>query len=168
MPPEAIDVLDYWFGEFGGHNAAEEGLYQSRARLWFGSDDAVDEEIRERFLPLIDRATSGQLDVSLTSVTTFMIILTRALSHHGKLRACRRRGRRARRCSACRWWWCSTSSPAMPSGARPACSRTMTEPSQSPSSSALTPAAARQPAVSAALRSPAPHPGPHIDTPLPS
>ena len=55
MSPD--DVLDYWFGD-GDPNAAE----SMRFSLWFGAGDQLDEDIRRRFLPVIELAGLGRLD----------------------------------------------------------------------------------------------------------
>ena len=54
--PEA--VLDCWFGEFDA-----DGLPSSAAMArWFAAGDAFDEEIRERFGGLVERALAGELE----------------------------------------------------------------------------------------------------------
>ncbi len=46
------EVLDFWFGQ-------DE---KPRTEIWFRGGDELDEEIRERFLPLVEQAANGQLD----------------------------------------------------------------------------------------------------------
>lgn len=53
--PRAADVLAYWFGR-------SEPPFQARMGLWFGGAAEVDEEIRDRFGPLIEEAVQGRLD----------------------------------------------------------------------------------------------------------
>ena len=50
------DVLDFWFGKPGSE---EHGRPR---KCWFEKNPAFDEEIRRRFLPLLDAAAAGQLD----------------------------------------------------------------------------------------------------------
>jgi len=60
MKQEGIDyreVLDCWFGE--GDDAAVIG---SRSKLWWGKDDAVDEDLRERFGGTLEDLKAGRLD----------------------------------------------------------------------------------------------------------
>ncbi|MBL0220124.1 MAG: DUF924 domain-containing protein [Myxococcales bacterium] len=54
MAEDLARVLSYWFGE------PRERLGTS-AQRWFKKDAAVDDEIRERFLPLMERAQRGEL-----------------------------------------------------------------------------------------------------------
>src|SRR5579863_8625214 len=54
---EARAVREFWFGE--GPATAE--ALAGRARLWFGSDASQDEEIRQRFGALYERAAAGEL-----------------------------------------------------------------------------------------------------------
>lgn len=51
--PLAEEVLRFWFGE-----RAERGTSR---RQWFGKNAAFDDEIRARFLPLIEQAAAGRL-----------------------------------------------------------------------------------------------------------
>ena len=53
---EAREVLDYWFGAPG---SPERG---TRREIWFQEGRSIDAEVRERFLPLHERAASGELD----------------------------------------------------------------------------------------------------------
>lgn len=56
----AAAVLDYWFGTL------DDGLAsRSTRQRWFAGGPAMDEEIRERFAPLIGRAAAGELDAWL-------------------------------------------------------------------------------------------------------
>ena len=48
IPPEASDVLDFWFGE-------------ATPEQWFKQDDGFDATIRERFAALFARAAAGEL-----------------------------------------------------------------------------------------------------------
>jgi uncharacterized protein (DUF924 family) len=50
------DVLEFWFGAPGSD---EHGLMR---KCWFEKDPAFDEEIRRRFLTLLDEAAAGRLD----------------------------------------------------------------------------------------------------------
>lgn len=59
MQDEAIQrILDFWF------SAAELDAPQidSRMERWFGSDPALDQQIRTEFGPLVERALAGELD----------------------------------------------------------------------------------------------------------
>ena len=55
---ECRAVLDYWFG------GVEQDTPHIDARMdrWFGADDQLDEEIRDRFGELVTRASAGELD----------------------------------------------------------------------------------------------------------
>ncbi|HHP7246144.1 MAG TPA: DUF924 family protein [Elainellaceae cyanobacterium] len=55
---EVSDVLEFWFGD----PSSKDAEYEQRRKLWFGKQETVDQEIRERFGATYDRATSGQLD----------------------------------------------------------------------------------------------------------
>ncbi len=64
MQDEAIRrILDFWF------SAAELDAPQidSRMERWFGSDPALDQQIRTEFGPLVQRALAGELDGWATS-----------------------------------------------------------------------------------------------------
>lgn len=50
-------LLDWWFGP--GGTAAE--VAASRTALWFGKQDLQDEQVREQFGALVERALAGQL-----------------------------------------------------------------------------------------------------------
>lgn len=56
-------ILDFWF------SAAELDAPQidSRMERWFGSDPALDQQIRTEFGPLVERALAGELDGWATS-----------------------------------------------------------------------------------------------------
>jgi uncharacterized protein (DUF924 family) len=59
MQDEAIQrILDFWF------SAAELDAPQidSRMERWFGSDPALDQQIRAEFGPLVERALAGEFD----------------------------------------------------------------------------------------------------------
>ena len=53
---EASEILDYWFGAPG---SPEHG---KRREMWFLEGRTIDTEVRERFLPLHERAAAGELD----------------------------------------------------------------------------------------------------------
>lgn len=56
---EIQDVLDYWFLP----RPTTEQEVEAKKQLWFGSSTAaVDQEIRERFGALVERARAGELD----------------------------------------------------------------------------------------------------------
>lgn len=50
--PLAVEVLRFWFGDSPG----------ARDRRWFEKNEPFDAEIRERFLPLFERAAADALD----------------------------------------------------------------------------------------------------------
>lgn len=50
------NVLDFWFGELKGEVTKED-----RNRLWFGGDEAVDNEIKSRFQHTVSEAGEGKL-----------------------------------------------------------------------------------------------------------
>ena len=54
VPPDARSVLDYWFGEPGG---PEHGTQRD---MWFRKSDATDQEIAQRFGPMVERALRGR------------------------------------------------------------------------------------------------------------
>ena len=56
MPSEADEVLDFWFGREGED---DHGEFRD---AWFRKDPAFDEEVRERFGGLYERAAAGELD----------------------------------------------------------------------------------------------------------
>ena len=56
MPSEADEVLDFWFGR------EDEPGYGEFRDAWFRKDEGFDEEVRERFGTLYERAASGELD----------------------------------------------------------------------------------------------------------
>ncbi|MBD3648436.1 MAG: DUF924 domain-containing protein [Pseudomonadales bacterium] len=51
-------VIDYWLGE----SQSDPDSFKERSRLWYGHDPMVDEEIRQRFGDLLNRAEQGDLD----------------------------------------------------------------------------------------------------------
>lgn len=55
--PAAEEVLRFWFGD----QAAADEVDQSRQRIWFVKNPAVDREIRERFGDLLDPGRDGEL-----------------------------------------------------------------------------------------------------------
>ncbi len=52
------DILTYWFGD--GSDASDDARRQRE--LWFAGSRRVDAEVRERFLPVVERAERGELD----------------------------------------------------------------------------------------------------------
>ena len=54
----ADEVLKFWFGR------VEETIVptEHRARIWFGEDDEIDQEIKWRFASYVDAAFAGKLD----------------------------------------------------------------------------------------------------------
>jgi uncharacterized protein (DUF924 family) len=58
IDPLAASVLDFWLGELDGDGLA---AAEKTARWWRGSE-ALDREIRERFLELSEQADAGALD----------------------------------------------------------------------------------------------------------
>ena len=55
LPPDAEAVLAYWFG------TPEQRAAGVTHDFWFRKSDATDEDIRQRFGPLIERALKGEL-----------------------------------------------------------------------------------------------------------
>ncbi len=55
--PKAADILDFWIGDasHSGEAAAEKN------KIWFGKSPELDEEIRERFLTLLETLAAGPL-----------------------------------------------------------------------------------------------------------
>ncbi len=51
-----IDILDFWFGK------PDSEEYGRPRKCWFEKNPAFDEEIRRRFLPLLEAAAAGQRD----------------------------------------------------------------------------------------------------------
>ena len=51
------DILDYWIADAG---ASAEGLKRQQ-KIWFRGGEAVDSEIRDRFLPLLETLSAGLL-----------------------------------------------------------------------------------------------------------
>lgn len=51
-----IDILDFWFGK------PDSEEYGRPRQCWFEKNPAFDEEIRRRFLPLLEAAAAGQRD----------------------------------------------------------------------------------------------------------
>jgi uncharacterized protein (DUF924 family) len=56
---EIDDVYGYWFGDAPAATADE---LKARLRRWYAGGAAMDEEIRQRFAPLVERALAGELD----------------------------------------------------------------------------------------------------------
>ncbi|MBD2092525.1 DUF924 domain-containing protein [Microcoleus sp. FACHB-1515] len=51
------EIFTFWFGD----PEAKSATYADRRKLWFGKNSAVDNEIRDRFLPLHQQAAAGEL-----------------------------------------------------------------------------------------------------------
>lgn len=51
------EVLQYWFGSIEETPA----YLKERGKLWYGGGPALDEEIRNKFEPLVEQAAAGQL-----------------------------------------------------------------------------------------------------------
>ena len=73
MHTDALAVLDFWFGPPDDPDHA-----QPRPQ-WFKKDDAFDEQIRQRFGPLIERALIGDTDDWLTRPVAPLPALARVL-----------------------------------------------------------------------------------------
>jgi uncharacterized protein (DUF924 family) len=56
VPSEADEVLAFWFGR------EDEPGYGEFRDAWFRKDEGFDQEVRERFGPLYERAAAGELD----------------------------------------------------------------------------------------------------------
>ncbi len=52
------EILAFWFGDPESDNTS----YRARRTLWFRKDPDVDQVMRDRFLPLYEKAASGHLD----------------------------------------------------------------------------------------------------------
>lgn len=58
LPADAKKVLDFWFGDLG-----EAGrVTPACSRLWFGKDEAVDQELAARFGRIVEAAVVGDLE----------------------------------------------------------------------------------------------------------
>lgn len=57
IPPKAQELLDHWFGDGLSRGWPSE----SRQALWFGFNPEQDEDLRQRFGPLVDEAIDGGL-----------------------------------------------------------------------------------------------------------
>jgi uncharacterized protein (DUF924 family) len=57
MPVPSRDVLDFWFGD----GLALGWPSDDRSALWFKGGPALDEDIRTRFGPMVERALNGEL-----------------------------------------------------------------------------------------------------------
>ena len=57
LPPQARDVLDFWFGD--APTAADPSGVKAVAARWFNGGDAFDREIEDRFAGLPDRLAAG-------------------------------------------------------------------------------------------------------------
>lgn len=57
LPPKAQELLDHWFGDGLSRGWPSE----SRQALWFGFQPEQDEDLRQRFGPLVDEALDGGL-----------------------------------------------------------------------------------------------------------
>lgn len=55
--PAPGDILDYWIADAVG---SPEGLKRQQ-KIWFRGGEAVDSEIRDRFLPLVETLSAGPL-----------------------------------------------------------------------------------------------------------
>ena len=55
---EIKEVLDYWFSD----TDLDSPTLDSRMDRWFGSSEALDNEIEERFGDLVERASGDELD----------------------------------------------------------------------------------------------------------
>lgn len=56
---EAIaQIFTFWFGD----PEAKSATYADRRKLWFSKNSTVDDEIRDRFLPLHQQAAAGELN----------------------------------------------------------------------------------------------------------
>lgn len=55
---QAQTILEFWFGTETDDVAAA----KAQAQLWWKKNPQVDQEIRERFAPLLDAAVAGKLD----------------------------------------------------------------------------------------------------------
>ncbi len=53
------DVYGYWFGDAPASSADE---LKTRMRRWYQGGPTMDEEIRQRFGPLVEKALAGELD----------------------------------------------------------------------------------------------------------
>lgn len=73
MHTDALAVLDFWFGP-----PDDPGHAQPRPQ-WFTKDDAFDDQIRQRFGPLIERALIGDIDDWLTRPVEPLPALARVL-----------------------------------------------------------------------------------------
>lgn len=73
MHTDALAVLDFWFGP-----PDDPGHAQPRPQ-WFTKDDAFDDQIRQRFGPLIERALVGGIDDWLTRPVDPLPALARVL-----------------------------------------------------------------------------------------
>jgi len=51
----ANEVLDYWFGDLLEASLPE----ADRSNLWFGNDEGIDKEIKEKFLEDVNHAIAG-------------------------------------------------------------------------------------------------------------
>ncbi len=54
----ANEILSYWFGEPEDTVSYSQG----RSKIWFGGDAETDRDIRQRYLPLLEKFTKGELD----------------------------------------------------------------------------------------------------------
>ena len=73
MHPDATAVLDFWFGP-----PDDPGHARPRPQ-WFQKDDAFDDQIRQRFGPLIERALAGGTDGWLAGPVEPLPALARVL-----------------------------------------------------------------------------------------
>jgi len=73
MHTDAIAVLDFWFGP-----PDDPGHTRPRPQ-WFQKDDAFDDQIRQRFGPLVERALVGGIDDWLASPVQPLPALARVI-----------------------------------------------------------------------------------------
>lgn len=68
IDPEALEILDYWFGKDNlslcqpDTESSANAKPQPRFKLWFAGGKQVDDDIRSRFEPIIDSAETGLRD----------------------------------------------------------------------------------------------------------
>lgn len=72
MEERLMQVHCYWFGEGG----SDREIIQQKGKLWFGKDEQVDRQIRERFFDLVAQATERQISTAgLTPQLRLAVIL---------------------------------------------------------------------------------------------
>ena len=78
---EIDSVLDYWFGA----SAADGSLDPAKKKMWFGDGDQYDQEIRNRFGALHQRASRGELGDEWTATprgTAALVVVLDQFSRH--------------------------------------------------------------------------------------